>query len=245
MDLQLVARVVWRFRLLVAMGLLLAVTLAALSVLRVGPDGVAYRESELYASSSRLLVTQRGFPWGRAVPEQTGATAEEQARQLGVQFANPDRFISLAVLYAQLATSDAIRDVMLKTGPIVGEILASPVVAQNNVSLPLIDIVGVAPDPIGAIKLGERATQALSAYLERQQNANHVPRENRIVVQVLSRPQPPQLFQGRSFTLSIVVFLTTLIATIGLAFVLENVRPRVHVVSDADTPPADAARRSA
>ena len=245
MDLQLFARVLWRFRLLVAFGLLLAAALAVISLVRVGPNGVAYRQQEQWSSASRLLVTQQGFPWGRAVAEQV-SSPEEQARQLGVQFANPDRFISLAVLYAQLATSDGVRDIMLEDGPIGGQVMASPVTTQQNVALPIVDLVGIAPYPGGAVQVAERATRAISLYLRRQQETNQVPPENRIVVQVLSRPKAPVLFEGRSLTLPIVVFMTAMIATIGLAFVLENLRPRIRPISETtDVVVPDATRRSA
>ena len=65
MDFGLYVRVLWRFRLLVVLGLILALSLAMLSFVRVGTDGVTYRQTELWASTTRLLVTQTGFPEGR------------------------------------------------------------------------------------------------------------------------------------------------------------------------------------
>ena len=62
MDLYLYARVLWRFRLLVLAGLALAIALATLSVLRIGPDGVSYRDSRLWAADMKIAVTQRGCP---------------------------------------------------------------------------------------------------------------------------------------------------------------------------------------
>ena len=40
------------------------------------------------------------------------------------------------------------------------------------------------------------------------------------------------LLEGRSKTVPIVVFLTVMLAVIGLAFILENLRPRVRPVAD-------------
>jgi hypothetical protein len=66
------------------------------------------------------------------------------------------------------------------------------------------------------------------------------------VVQVLSRPKAPVLFEGRSLTVPIVVFMTAMIATLGLAFVLENLRPRIRSISETtDVVVPDATRRSA
>ena len=53
MDLQLYMRVLWRFRLLVGAGLLLATGLALLSFASVGPGGFSYREQELWANLSQ------------------------------------------------------------------------------------------------------------------------------------------------------------------------------------------------
>lgn len=57
MDLRLYADVVLRRRALVAWGLALAVALALLTVARVGPDGIGYRQSEEWSSTGRLGVT--------------------------------------------------------------------------------------------------------------------------------------------------------------------------------------------
>ena len=65
MDFQLYGRVIWRFRLLVVVGFLVASAFAVLSVARVSSDGVSYRQQELWSSTTRLGVTQVGFPWGR------------------------------------------------------------------------------------------------------------------------------------------------------------------------------------
>ena len=243
MDLQLYLRVIWRFKLLVATGLLFALALATLSMVRVTGEGLQYRESELFASSTRLLVTQRGFPWGRAVAEE--AVVEQQAEQLGLRFANPDRFISLAFLYAELATSDPVKRLMRRDGPINGELFAGAVV-QQNVTLPLVDIEAVTTDAKRSIELSQRATMAFEKYLRQQQNANDVPSGDRVVVQVVSRSPGARLFQGRSTTLPIIIFLTVMIATIGLAFILENLRPRVKPLAEpVGSGLPDAARRPA
>ena len=73
-----------------------------------------------------------------------------------------------------------------------------------------------------------------------------------LIVQQLVRPQPPKIFQGRSKTMPIVVFLAVMMAAIGLAFLLENVRPR-SFDGAADSPAQgegqadvhDASRRTA
>ena len=67
MDLQLILRVLWRFKLLVGIGVVLAFVLAFLSYYKVSPGGdpmLEPRQSESWESLSTIFVTSRGFPWG-------------------------------------------------------------------------------------------------------------------------------------------------------------------------------------
>ena len=105
MDFGLYARVLWRFKLIVIGGLLLATGAAVLSVIRIAPSGVSYRQDELWASTARLGVTQVGFPWGRLfaqVPTTADGSTESGSGKNDDQIpiANPDRFNALAILYA-------------------------------------------------------------------------------------------------------------------------------------------------
>src|SRR5262245_61143016 len=190
MDLGLYARVLWRFRLLVVAGFILALALAILSMARVSPSGFTYRQSQLYESTTRLGVTQNGFPWGRLFatePSKDGAavpmTPAEQAAKLGIPIADPNRFNNLAILYAELATSDPVRRLMLRDGPIGGKISAVPVVVQQNIVLPFIDLTAIARTPQGAIRLAQRSADALQNYIRDQQTANNVPSTDRVVIQ--------------------------------------------------------------
>lgn len=232
MDFRLYASVLWRFKLLVALGLVLAVALAVLSMVRVGPDGIQYRQTELWSSLTRLTVTQHGFPEGRLFAE--GETTEGVPRS-GIPLADPNRFNTLAVLYAELATSDPVRRQMLRDGgPVLGKVLATPVVVgENRVMLPLIDLVAIATTPRGAVDLAQRSASALTTYIEQQQVTNNVPTADRVVVEQVVRPKSPEIFQPRSKTMPMVVFLATMLATIGLAFLLENLRPRARQLGES------------
>ena len=76
MDLPLYLRVLWRFRLLVAFGTVLAIALALLVTVRVSLSSpyLAYRQSQTWSSESRVFVTQQGFPWGYAAPPTVSTT---------------------------------------------------------------------------------------------------------------------------------------------------------------------------
>jgi hypothetical protein len=234
MDFGLYARVLWRFRFLVAVGAILATSLASLSVVRVSSDGLTYRQSQLWMSNIRLLVTQTGFPEGRLYAQTRDQTSKDQPVPPGVAVADPARFNVLAILYAQLATSDPVRRLMLKEGPARGRIIAQPLRdEQSGTLLPLMDLTTISQSPRGAITLAERAARALNTYLSDQQRVNQVPSTDRVVLQTLVQPREAELYQPRSKTIAIVVFLVVMLATFGLALLLENTRPRNRAIEDA------------
>jgi len=257
MDLQLYLRVIWRFRFLVLGGLFLALVLAFLSIARIEPDGnapwVKFRGSEKWVSVSTLLVTEPDFPLGRSVfPEEVPPVGTDQPQTYAPKFAPSTRFIELANTYAEFVTGDAVREIMLRDGPIRGTVEATPLVASNasDAPLPMLAIRGIATTPAGAAVLAQRATDAFQSFLQAQQDRLAIPTEQRAVLNQVRQPSPNTtvLLQGRSKTLPIVVFLTVMLAFVGLAFVLENLRPRVRPVVDITgtqaVTPAVRARRS-
>ncbi len=225
MDLNLYVGVLWRFRYVVLAGFILALALAFLSFVRV--PSLDYRQSEEWASYSKLFVTQEGFPWGSSIIETPSATSSASgAEQLGTVRLAESRFSTLAILYSQLADSDAVRQIMLQDGPLNGTIEAAPVLTEDGEALPLISVAGIADTPARARTLTVRATDALLTYLMDEQQRNAIPSNERVTLDVVARAGKPKLLDARSITLPIVVFLTVMIAAVGLAFLLENLRPR-------------------
>lgn len=228
MDLRLFGRILWRFKLLMIVATLLATTLAILSVVRVSADGLKYRQTELWTSSTRLLVTQQGFPWGRLLASDPEADPAAEATRLGIPLADPNRLNTLTILYAELATSDPVRRLLRQQGPIGGKIIAAPVVVQDGrYTLPLIDLITIATTPRRAMALAERSATAFRTYLTDQQRANAVPEADRVVVQEVMRPRRAEIYRPRSKTMPLVIFLAVMFGSMGVAFLLENMRPRV------------------
>lgn len=255
MDIALYLRVLRRFKFLMALGFLLAAGAAFISFVQVSPGGkgplLTYRDQEEWISFSELFVTQQGFPWGRTVIEDPSARAaqarlEKRARDLGVEYASPTRFSSLAVLYAHLATSDPVRDLMLEDGPILGQIEAAPVLSDSGFSdpLPLISIAAIAGSEKASLELNHRTAAAFLRFLKDQQESHGIPPENRVEVAVVKRAQKAGLYHGRSFTVPIVAFMTIVMLFSGIAFLLENLRPRVRVLP-AEAAPVGLERLSA
>lgn len=230
------ARVVRRFWPLVSLGIVLAVLLGLLAVFRVGSHRVTFRKQETWKSAETLLLTQKGFPWGRSVypyvlDKKTGQLIPSSF------FANPTRFTDLAVFYAEVAESGTIRSFAFPRGLPAGETYsAAPVVNSVGGQLvgaqpitqivPLIEIDGYAATPAGARSIAARVSRALRTYVQRSQRGASIPRKQRIVVQVLSAAQKPTLARKRPLTLAIAVFVGVVVVTLLLAFLLENLRPR-------------------
>jgi hypothetical protein len=236
MDFKLYMRVMWRFKLLVGVGFVLAVFLAALSMVKISSSGVTYRQSQLWETTTRLLVTQSGFPEGRLYaqrPVQPGQDTPSSADGTA-PVADPGRFNTLALLYADLATSDPVLQLMEKSGPVDGKIDAISLRDdQSGYLLPLIDVTTIAATPGEAMSLAQRNARALNTYITQRQVQSHVPEADRAILQTILEPKHALLFRGRSKTMPIVVFLVVMLAITGLAFLLENARPRVREQREA------------
>lgn len=230
MDLRLYLRVLWRFRAVVLAGLLLGAALAIFSFVRVDLSSgkFTYRESEQYVSYSTLWITPESFPWGSTtiepiVPE----NPRSQADKLGVAVAPAEWFSSLAILYAQLAMSDPVAEIVAQGGPMNGTIEAAPVLSDRD-ALPFLRIAAISDSPEGAVSLARREVQAFQAYLLQQQRATGIPPKERVIAKVNQQANTAQLYADRSKTRPIMVFLTVLVIVVALAFILENLRPRIR-----------------
>lgn len=237
MDVNLFLRVLWRFRVLLVGGLLLATALAVLAFARLdvrdGRPTLVYRDAETWQAVSRLLVSPGGFPF-RALPAQGPDT----------QSVDPTTF---ALLASKLAEGDAVRALILEHGRIQGKIHAFPVQDSSSHYLPFIDIAATAPTPAGARLMAGRAAEALRSYVDREQARRRVPSESRFALEVVIQPRTATLVGPRSKTLPALVFLAVFALAVALSLVLENVRPRTRPTPElvAELEPTPQARRRA
>lgn len=151
-----------------------------------------------------------------------------------------DRFIELANVYAALATSDPVERLIRRHGPLRGSITAIALKSTNgsDAPLPLVAVNGVSTSPERAMAVADRAAQGLRDYIEIEQRKNGIPDNQRVILSIVKEPGPTttDLLKRRSKTLPIVIFLTTLLAFVGLTFILENLRPRIRPVPSEVTP---------
>jgi hypothetical protein len=266
-DLQLILRVLWRFRLIVGLGFVLAVLLATLSFVKIGFEGgkpsFTPRQDEQWESLSTLFVTSKGFPWGSigtGTPDEGEVSPGEEDKSATPNDLDPVHLTGLAALYVRLATTDPVLDLMKKDGPIDGELAAFPVNSDDTgrgAELPMVTLSAMSTTPERAQDLASRHAKAFLQYLNAEQRQSDIPPKEQVQVQVIRKPAAAELLTGRKKTRPMVVFVAVMIAVIGLAFALENLRPRVRVmpapelhepavapVADAEPRPAKARRRA-
>jgi hypothetical protein len=242
MDLQLLLRVLWRFRVIVGCGLVLAFTLAFLSYFKVDPSAdpkLSYRENEQWESLSTLFVTSRGFPWGsigNPAEEAAAAAAGEQSdEEVKGNALDPVHLTALAALYVRLATTDPVLKEMRDPQAKEGTLQAFPVESTDTgrgEPLPMVTLSAIGVSAEQATALAREHARAFVDYIEREQRRANVPLEERVVIEVVRRPGEPQLLQARKKTRPMVVFVAVMIAVMGLAFALENLRPAKPPRSD-------------
>lgn len=227
MDFALYGRVLRRFWPLVVTGVVLGACLAFLSLVRVTSHGVFYRKPVVWQSQAMLMLTEPGFPWGRTAIPSIGGNSAAPPQPVNVS--------SLTDLYSQFANSDDVKRLMLAEGaPKSWSITGAPAVPViQGATLPVIALSGRANSASEAVLAVEYGRRALVQYVARQQQVAKIPTAQRINLQIIQNATPSVVVQPRKKTLAVVVFAALLIATIGLAFILENLRPRVRAVAPA------------
>lgn len=246
MDLQLLFRVLWRFRVIVGIGLALAFTLAFMSYVKVNPSGdpkLSYRENEQWESLSTLFVTSRGFPWGSignpAMAQEAPVEGEEAEDAIRPNSLDPVHLTGLAALYVRLATSDPVLKEMRKPPAKEGTLQAFPVQSTDTgrgEPLPMVTLSAIGVSAQQSRALAREHARAFIDYLEREQRRAKIPLDERVVVEVVREPGEATLLQARKKTRPMVVFVAVMIAVMGLAFALENLRPAAPPRSDHADP---------
>jgi hypothetical protein len=248
MDLPLYFRVLWRFRLLVLPGFLVAIALAVLAYGKVDfSHGLKStpRAAPVFHVDALLLVTQKGFPWGAS--QQSYVPGDVAKGLPPVPVGDFSRMSGIAMIYSELADSDTVKALTPLKPTKTEKLFTSPYApasAPPGTVLPMVALSADAASPSRASALINSRIAAFQGYISSQQSKADLSNRKRVVVQVLraGNPATALVLSGKKKTLPVVVFLAVMIAVTGLAFMLENMRPRVRQV---ERPDAVAARLSA
>ena len=261
MNLGRHAAVLWRFRTVTAAGIGFAIIFAVLASYEVRSSGLTPRASETWSATSRILVTQPGFPEGRVtLPEKqidSATTSDGQAAvekfappSDQVEFADPARLAALGDLYSKFLTSDEVLR-RVPERPMPAQVLASPFASsQGGLLLPIIELKTMAPTGETARAINVHTFKALLGYLAERQRANKIPPARRVELKLIVTPEVA-LLSGSKPTASVLAFLLVLLATVAFTHLLEALRQRkaaatlasiVHLDAPADTAEAERPR---
>lgn len=226
MDLLVFGRVLWRFRVLVLLGLILSLAAAFLALVRVdfrdGGVDASYRDSEVWQANTTLLLTQPGFPWGRVDLRTSSPTGE---------VVNLSSLSYLSVFYSKLANGDQVQRRLYADGSVRGVMTAGASTDSNDDPLPFLTFIGTAATARDAVLTSRRGAQVFTEYLAGNQTAAQTPASERVRLSMVTKAQAAVRVEGRKKTGPVFVFLAMMIATLGLVFVLENLRPRMRLVA--------------
>lgn len=231
MDFKLFLAVVKRYKRMVTGGVVLAVVLSVLSYgmpgLKGGKPTVIPRGSELWEGQAELLISQGGFPYGRAVTQVTPGKASAPSQPIG----DYNYMASLSSVYAALANGNSVQHqagaqagvaICPSTKP-CGSVEAAEVDdLSDGVPLPLITVTSSAPTAAAAAKLAISTVSVLRGDITQQQNVSGTPADQRVLLQTIKSGSPATLVQGPSKSIPILVLFAVVSASIALAFIRNN-----------------------
>lgn len=229
MDIAHVGHVLRAHWKVVSLGLVLCVLAALFVYGRPGWDGkptMTARTPQEWSASSTLLLTQKGFPAGRAN-------------------ADPNQLSNLAVLYAEIAMSDPVRRLAEAGGKIRGEVTAEPVIYtigefSTPVLLPMVKISATAPTAGEALRDSAHVATALQRYVTSGQADAKIRPRDRVVIQTARSGRlpgsEPTLVSGPSKAVPIVIFALLTGLLLMAVFVYDNYRVHASDSSKRETP---------
>ena len=228
MDLRLFLAVIGRFKRMVIGGTIVVVFLAIMSYgtpgLSHGKPTVIPRGSETWESDAQLIISQAGFPYGRAVQQ----FASPQKGVPPTVVGDPGQLAGLAPVYSALANGNAIQAEVRGTGKnlIRGLVLGSEVIDQaTGQDLPFVNITATAATGRDAYVLAQRTMHALQSWVTQQQAATQTEPAQRIVLEVVKSGAPPKLVAKPKLTTPLLVGMAGIVALIALALIRENLHP--------------------
>ena len=206
-------------------GFFLALVLAVLVTFKPGLNGLEWRSQASFMSTSKIFVTQPGFPWGRATLPGSDPTQPPGAAQLQT-FAPSSRFNELAVVYSYLAQSEEVRR-LITPAPLEQQITVGTIPnPATHEPLPILEIATTGKSAKASRDLNRASIAALRSYLRRNVAQNKVPADEQVTLEVLNPARAGTLVAGRSLTRSVIIWLLVMTGALIAVYVLENLNPR-------------------
>ena len=179
-------------------------SLAMLSVVRVSTDGLTYRHSQLWSSTTRLAGHAERLPGGAALRGAVVGAGNQHVEPVspGEPIADPQRFATLAIYYAELITSDPVRELIRTAAArFRGEITRHSAqrrairrsCSRSSTSLAISHV-----DARRHRATRTRTARALSIYISDQQRANKVRRATASISRRSSDPHGATVYPSRA-----------------------------------------------
>jgi hypothetical protein len=169
------------------------------------PEGTLTKRSyTTYTYEMGMLVVDPRYGIGRGIGDQE----------------NPDSFnktVTLANTYANLATSNAVRRMAdTSVGPTGAEITAAGVQQA-----PVFKVTLKGTDALALERYGQAMGVSLKTYLQQQQDAQKVPKGDRMAVEIISSPRPIAE-SSRAWEMTLIAFLAPVLLAYGLALLRDR-----------------------
>jgi hypothetical protein len=231
MDFKLFRAVVKRYKRMVIGGIAFAIVLSVLSYgtpsLKGGKPTVVPRGSEIWQGEAELLISEAGFPYGRAVTQVTPGKGTTPSQPIG----DYNYMASLSSVYAALASANSVQHqaaaqagvtLCPSTRPCASVAAAEVDDVSDGVPLPLITVTSSAPTAVDAAKLAVSTVSVLRGDIAQQQAGGGTPVDQRVQLQTVKSGSPATLTQGPSKSIPILVLFAIVSASIALAFIRNN-----------------------
>jgi hypothetical protein len=250
MELARISKALWRRRLSLAIGILIAAIAATLSVFQVGlfPPSLTSRTNVFSTASTQILVD---------TPNSAFANLSEEVEPLNTRAEVFSRFLASPIATQLIARESGLpADAIEGQGPyeqnlplfeqeptaekrssqIIGERALYRLRFENNPTLPIISVYAQAPTSDSAKRLADAVPAALSSYIKSIQEKQHTPAGLRVEVRQLGDATGGVVNAGANAQIATLVFFVVLI---GWCLLLVPARTIAKGWREASTPPDD------
>lgn len=235
MEVPKYLQVLWGYKWLLLFGLIVSVLAGLLAGFTIRDGELEPRVQSTYSAATTIMLSSQNPDYFQtevlpdAVDPTVAVDPTAQAQDEPVQVNLSDS----ALIYAYLVSSVQIRELVeAKIGPMSddeqilglartsqpGELPATT--GTTRLSLPLIDVTGVATSPARAEEISAAADDAFLAYVSARQDAQSIAPELRVQLTTLSTPKSDEGVGANPWIPVAVAFLGTMFAFIALAFLL-------------------------
>jgi hypothetical protein len=224
-------QILWNYKWLISFGLLVAIVAGFFAGFSVSGGQIYSRAQQSWLASTTVLVDSgRSTLYQSEIYAPAPATAEAPVPEVITQ-----DLTDLALIYAYLAASEEVRDrVEDEIGPL-DELESVTAVSRTTqpsgneqfpgrLSLPVLDIVGIAATPNRAELISRTANEQFQAFITEQQDEQELTEDIRVQLTTLEERAAVQ-GQGSNPAIPIVVAAGgTFLAFVALAYILFAIR---------------------